>query len=347
MNPALTPWQGQATLRCLARQTQTEDCVSFEFANPAGNTTLFQAGQFICLGGEINGRTEFRPYSLASHPDKPERLRVAIKRLPGGVVSNWLLDKLDVGSEVAALPPAGAFHLDQQRYASTDAPRHVALFSAGCGITPMMAMSRWLLSHRPGIEIHFIHSARNEASLIFRGETVALAANHARFHLHRFLSAPINTGITPGRIDAAAIRRILAGKPALEAYLCGPERYMDLIQASLLELGIARQAIHRESFIAPETAAIPPAACDHALSVTAFGKASRIREDESLLTALERESLPIIAACRSGVCGSCKCRVTGKHTSHTHGPLSGDELANGYVLACSTHARGDLEIELG
>jgi len=83
------------------------------------------------------------------------------------------------------------------------------------------------------------------------------------------------------------------------------------------------------------------------LTVPAFGKTTEIRAGQSLLEAMEKEGVPIIGACRSGVCGSCKCKVTeGKTESSSTATLTPEEVAAGYVLACSTHAKSELVVEL-
>ena len=54
------------------------------------------------------------------------------------------------------------------------------------------------------------------------------------------------------------------------------------------------------------------------------------------------------AAAPTGVCGSCKCKVVdGEFETASTTPLTAEEIAAGYVLACSGRARSDLTIELG
>lgn len=346
-----TAWQGQARLTCLARTEETADCASFILAAPEGQHIEFQPGQFICLGSEIGGQMKMRAYSIASDVREKHAVRVAVRRVPGGLVSNWLLDNVQPGVCVDALAPAGEFHLDAGHHLAATAPKHVALFSAGCGITPMMSMTYWMLAHRPDVQIHFFHSAHDESNLIFAAETARLADEHARFHLYRFLSRPEHPQeCFSGRIDADAVRCLLPVEEAIEAYMCGPQVYMDLLSGALRDHGVAENAIHSESFFTPEVpVAMQGAATQaHVLSVPAFGRELEIATGDSLLDALEREGLPIIGACRSGVCGSCRCKVIdGSTQSSTSGPLSQDDVAAGFVLACSTHAQSDIELEIG
>ena len=72
-----------------------------------------------------------------------------------------------------------------------------------------------------------------------------------------------------------------------------------------------------------------------------------LTSDQSLLEGIEAEGLPIIAACRSGVCGACKCQVIkGETESSSQMSLTPDEIAQGFVLACSTKLRSDVTLVL-
>ena len=122
---------------------------------------------------------------------------------------------------------------------------------------------------------------------------------------------------------------------------------MDDVSGWLRDAGIGEEAIYREDF---QTAcvAVTEDAERFSLHVPDFGRTAEIAVGELLLDVLEREGLPIIGACRTGVCGSCKCRlVDGEVESASALPLTPEEQAAGYVLACSSRAKGDLAVELG
>ena len=122
---------------------------------------------------------------------------------------------------------------------------------------------------------------------------------------------------------------------------------MNEISAWLLGFGLPEAAIHRENF-APDAAESCLSDDTFRLSVPDYGKEMLITAGESLLEVLESAGLPIIGGCRTGVCGSCKCRVvSGEVNSSTEGPLSLEDIAAGYVLACSSRAKSDLQVSLG
>ena len=342
MNEETSLWQGEACLRCLERREETQDTASFTLAVPPGQSVDFLPGQFISLGVPVGGTLRWRAYSIASSPTQRERLVIAVRRVAGGLVSNWLLDHFRPGMSVSARSPYGGFTLQ-----ADDLPAAVALFSAGCGITPMMSMARWLLETQPGVTVHFFHSARDEEQVIFSRELHTLAAACPRLKLHLFLSRPqgLNDWYS-GRIDATRLRALLPESHSLQAFLCGQEGYMAEISAWLSEMGVPEAAIRREHF-APAIAESCVSDDTFRLKVPDFGRELDIARGESLLEVLESAGLPIIGACRTGVCGSCKCRlVAGKVSSSSTGPLSLEAQAAGYVLACSSQAESDLHIAL-
>ena len=336
-------WQGETPLVCIARTEETHDCATFELAAPTGQRFDYFPGQFVSVGAEIDGRTHWRAYSISSSPSQPETLSITVKRVQGGLVSNWLLDIWHGGISLPALAPAGEFGLK-----SADVPQTLALFSAGSGITPMVSMSRWLLETGADVQIHFFHSARSEADFIFGRDLMALADEYANFHLHLFLTRP--QGTIPchrGRLDAERLQALLPEVQQAQAWLCGQDGYMDSVTEWLTAAGMPESLIHRESFT-PTVAEVAADAARFELNVPAFGKSAEIAAGETLLDVMEREGLPIIGACRTGVCGSCKCKVlSGIVESTSAVPLTPDEVAAGYVLACSSTVTSDVTVALG
>ena len=121
---------------------------------------------------------------------------------------------------------------------------------------------------------------------------------------------------------------------------------MEDVSGCLRDARQGEEAIRRENF---QTAcvAVPEDAERLSLHVQDFGSTAEIPVGELLLEALESAGLPIIGACRSGICGACKCQVTSGETESTSvATLTETEMNAGFVLACSSKARSDLVIAL-
>lgn len=353
--------QGERALICTERHDETQDgdtvtATTFFFQTaPQPSRFHYLPGQFLLLTVTIAGRQLSRAYSLSSAPTRPHALAITVKRVAGGEVSNYLIDTLQPGMMVTAQPPQGQFHLPQSL------PAQLLLLCAGSGITPMLSMTRTLRDLGLKNAIHFVYSARHENDVIFRDELLALANSDPDFYLTLLLETPsASLSCHLGRLNADLLAEISSGLNDYQIFLCGPSGYMDAVNGLLDDpryLGVSR---HEERFspsATPDAAATSAADSDSlsetqsshfALSVPAFGTQTSISAEETLLDVLEREGLPIIGACRAGVCGSCKCKVeSGEVQSSSAMALTPEQVAEGYVLACSSKAKSDLQLTIG
>lgn len=354
--------QGERALICTERHDETQDgdtvtATTFFFQTaPQPSRFHYLPGQFLLLTVTLAGRQLSRAYSLSSAPTSPHALAITVKRVAGGEVSNYLLDSLQPGMMVSAQPPQGHFHLPQTL------PAQLLLLSAGSGITPMISMTRTLRDLGLKNPIHFVYSARHENDVIFRDELLARAKEDSHFHLTLLLETPsASLSCHSGRLDAELLAEISSGLNDYQIFLCGPSGYMDAVNGLLDTPRYVDVPRHEERFspsanpspsgnqgTAATSSPTETQSSHYALSVPAFGTQTSISADETLLDVLEREGLPIIGACRAGVCGSCKCKVeSGEVQSSSAMALTPEQVAEGYVLACSSKATSDLQLTIG
>lgn len=67
-------------------------------------------------------------------------------------------------------------------------------------------------------------------------------------------------------------------------------------------------------------------------------------EHPSLLVALESHRVGVEYQCRSGYCGSCRCRLLAGQVKWLAEPLA--FIHPGEILPCCCQAQGDIEIEM-
>ncbi|MGB6189287.1 MAG: hybrid-cluster NAD(P)-dependent oxidoreductase [Aeromonas molluscorum] len=332
------------TLRCIGRRADTHDVVSWQLAPVAGSLPPVLAGQCVTLHIEIDGQSMCRAYTLSSCP-QDTHWQVTIKDV--GRVSHHLHQSLQVGDEIRAEGPFGDFNL-------TALPcEQPLLLSAGSGITPMWAMLRDELAKRPEADIRFIHSARSPQDVIFADELAVLAAVHPGVRHALVLEQVLEEAPTAypwvGRLSPDMLKELVPDLLARHVYLCGPAPYMAAVSRILAELGLPAGQLHQESFGLPavtSSAAPVAAASDHFwLTLNKSGKKVKILPGQTLLAALEAAGERINAACRAGVCGSCRCTTSGDVTRQSVATLTQGELESGVVLACSCTVRGDVAVE--
>ena len=328
------------TLRCIGRRADTHDVTSWQFVATEGTLPAVLAGQCVTLHTEIDGKPQCRAYTLSSSPQDPF-WQVTIKDV--GLVSHHLHQTLQLGDEIRVDGPFGDFNL-----AVLHCERPL-LLSAGSGITPMWAMLRDELAKRPNADIRFIHSARSPDDVIFADDLAALAEAHAGVRHALVLEQAPAAYPWVGRLTPAMLRELAPDLLARHVYLCGPAPYMAAVCTMLAELGLPAEQLHQESFGLPAgTSSTAPVAAgsDHFwLTLKKSGKKVKILPGQTLLAALEGAGETMVAACRAGVCGACRCTTEGEIERQSVMTLSAQDLERGVALACSCTIRGDVSVD--
>ena len=354
MNKFEWPDNQPATFIFQRKWQETPNCVSVTLmAENQDAETIFDfiPGQFITLGIEVEGKTEYRAYSLSSMPNK-SKLQLTIKRVDGGKVSNYIVDSLQEGQAVSVLKPAGEFHIEQPH------GERIVLLSAGCGITPVMSMAKTLLADTTDTtDIHFIHAATELEQVIYHQELLEMAASHERFHFDVMLENAQGSEYLEGRLTQVALKQYCPDIAQRSDCLFGPVCFKGAITYKGCVLGMDMNYFYQESFT-PAESEQPDLQANHVESkaqtisnatvfVPSFGAQAEAKIGSALIDALEAAKVPVIAACRSGICGSCKCRVVkGEFTRTSTATLTEDEIDNGFVLACSCQVESDVEVAL-
>lgn len=306
----------------------------------------FKPGQFISVGVEIEGKREFRAYSL-SGVSGDDYLQITVKRVNGGKVSNYLIDHILPGDTLYAYAPVGEFNCIDKPPVRLQNQTKALLISAGCGISPVMSMARHLLDCEPRIDVTFLHIARSPEETIYLDLLETLNQNYENFHLRILLKRQENTLYHEGRLDKQWITKLVPDLLEQTVYLCGPNQFMKDVEAYLTELNFDMSRFHQESFTPSESSLDSHCNEGVQVNVPAFNKHLNANKGEILADVLEREGLPIIIACRNGVCGACKCKITeGDFTITENSVLTPEEIAQGYSLACSSVLDGSVSVEL-
>lgn len=354
--PNTTP----VTMVCLKKWFETDDTVSLQIAPKNNDASFdFKPGQFISLGLPIEksnpSKIDYRAYSISSIPGQVY-LQLTIKRVENGAVSNYIVDSLKEGDEVQVLKPAGIFNTVDHAPKRNTERQKVVLISAGCGITPVMSMAKtWLSDEQAStVDIDFVHMAKSPLQTIYFSELEQMDEEHANFNLKLLLKDSQTTRHPQGRLDAQWLQQLCSDILERTVYLCGPVSFMQDMENNLKEMGFDMAHFHQESFTptaeeSNQEEAVVEQQASGAVSIHVpdFGASLEAEHGAPLIDALEGAGLPIIAACRSGICGSCKCKVNkGEVRSTSQETLTPEEIEQGYVLACSSQVHSDVEVSL-
>ena len=201
---------------------ETADTRSFVLDVPPAleSTFAYTAGQFCTFRATIDGEPVVRSYSMSSSPDLGEPLTTTVKRVPGGLMSNWMNDHVAAGDQLDVMRPTGLFVLRD-----TDVP--IVAFAGGSGITPVISIVKSALAttERP---IVLVYANRDAGAVIFADELARLAAGAAgRLSVHHHLDTE------RGYLDAAACTALVGDRDHADFYVCGPGAYMEVVEEAL------------------------------------------------------------------------------------------------------------------
>lgn len=348
--------QGFYQLRVKKIVKETSDSVSIALEVPShlSNQFAYLAGQYLTFYAEINGEDVRRSYSVCSSPYLDEMPIIAVKKVTDGRMSTFMNDTLKAGDLIEAMPPMGKFTLVPE----ISRKQHYVLFGGGSGITPLYSILLTVLQKEPNSTITLVYANRNEESIIFRNQILALETEYKeRLNVvHCFDEPPVGWHGLSGYLTTPVIHQLLrqyAPNPREAVYyICGPAPMMQMVKSSLEMAGIFADHIKSEYFTAtlsePKAAPIvtdnEDATVAHEVKVEVYGKEHTItvKPGETILSASQDAGLEPPFSCTVGVCTTCRAKVlSGKvHMDEREG-LSDAEMNEGYVLTCQSHPLTD------
>lgn len=315
--------------------------VSFDVPPHLGDAYSFAAGQHVSVRATALVDLR-RTYSICA--PEGDKLRIAIRHVPGGQFSTWANGSLRAGDELEVMTPTGRF-VDQPA-SDLGQPRQLAAIAAGSGITPILSIAATALAREPHTTVTLVYSNRSLASTMFVEELEALK-NRFLDRLQLWYVFTREEGSTPllsGRLDQTRLRelltRALMPDDADWYFVCGP---VGLIHAARAVLPADRLRAELFASSAPRVALPRPAppsvqeAPFAAATATLQGRSFRfdIREGETVLDAASRVRTDVPFSCRAGVCSTCRALLTdGEVAMDTALGLEPSDIAEGYVLTC-------------
>ena len=340
-----TPRAAFHSLKVASIEPLTEDsaAVTFDVPDELREAFDFSAGQSLTLRRMIDGEEHRRSYSICAAVG--ERPRIGVREIPDGLFSSWLVRDVRPGDLIDVQTPTGSFRADPD-----GGSRHLCI-AAGSGITPMISIASSVLGH-PDAQVAMFYGNRTSGSVMFAEELADLKNRYAsQFDLVHVLSRePRDVELFSGRLEAERLRRLLPTLVPLAAvdhvWLCGPFGMIADAREALAELGVEPDKVHYELFYVDE----PPPELHRAdkvvsgvtsdVTIVLDGRTTTapMPREESVLdgAAATRNDIPF--ACKGGVCGTCRAKVTdGEVDMRRNYALEDVEVAADFVLTCQSH----------
>ncbi|MDV8000925.1 iron-sulfur cluster-binding domain-containing protein [Rhodococcus sp. IEGM 1408] len=306
-------------------------------------------GAALEIGVVVDGVVHRRHYSPVDAATRADRLAtIAVRRHPGGVVSEYLWTEAVPGMRLLLGDPVGEISLPENR------PADVLLVSGGSGITPMLAIASTLageghcVKNRSGENdsrygkagrVAWLHYARRAEDVPFADRIRELSRAGVDVRVVATTGDPSPEGLA-GHLTAEHLSNVAPWHADATVFLCGPEGLADGLADAL---GAERYAgVLRERFSAT-TGPVPDG--DGGTVTHLTSGVSAHNAGTTLLEGAEAAGLNPKHGCRMGICHTCTAvRVSGATRDLRTGEV--DTTPGCHVQICVSAPVGDVEIEL-
>lgn len=252
--PTMRRKRGWMSMLVTDVEEESHDTKTFVFHDQEDGARAFDyiAGQYLTFRYDgLKDKPIVRSYTMSSSPSQQEGVRVTVKRVEGGLISNWMCDNLRPGSVLKARGPIGRFVFEPYKD-----HKRLIMVGAGSGVTPFVSIAREHAPHLGKVghpdELHLIFSYRSRADLICWRDLDPIRLLPG-VKITATLSREDVEGFEHGRIDAVMLDKALAylspeEKRSSTYMTCGPEALMDMVTSEMAAQGVASEHLKTESF---------------------------------------------------------------------------------------------------
>jgi len=313
---------------------ETEDAATLVIRPGWGWHYDHRPGQYVGIGVQVDGRYQWRSYSVSSPPIRDGRtIAITVRAMPEGRLSAHLVSGLEPGTVVRLALPEGDFVLPEPP------PAKMLFLVGGSGVTPVMAMLRTMdrRGSMPDVVMHY--SSPTAERMIFRDELDRLEREHDGLRVHR-----LHTD-TEGILELADSERgldvICPDWRERETWACGPGPMLDAISGHFEEAGLTDR-LHLERFsleLGGEGGE------GGTITFRNSGKSVEADGATTVLEAGEQAGVGMPYGCRMGICHTCTLSLIAGRIRDLR---NGEEFSqpNEQVQTCVTAAVGDCTLDI-
>lgn len=303
----------------------------------------FKAGQYLTITINIDGNTYSRPYSLISSPKESldNIYSIMIKRVPDGIVSNYILDNWQIGTKVITSDPQGFFTYEELRDAKS-----IIGVAGGSGITPFISLAKAIKDGDELCDLTILYGSRNVNDILLKDELDDIVKTCPKVQVVYVLSDEEKEGYEHGFISLELIKKYQPETPS-SIFICGPEQMHTYLDNELSKLDIEKKYIRHE-VIGSNLLNLDKKLVQITVIQNGESKVIAASTNDTILQSLEKNGIKTLSRCRSGECGFCHSRLI---SGDVHISLKQDRRRKadeiyGYLHPCCTYPLTNIVIEI-
>jgi ferredoxin-NADP reductase len=309
---------------------ETDDASTLVIRPGWGWSFDHEAGQYIGIGVEVDGRIQWRSYSLTSTPRRRgRRITVTVRAMPEGLLSGHLAQGMKPGAIVRLAAPAGEFVLP------SPPPPKILFLVGGSGVTPMMSMLKTMDRRGSMTDVRVVYSSPTEERMIFREAIAALAEKHDGLDVtFRFTD-------DEGMFSLDELDTVCPDWRERETWACGPGPMLDAAEEHFGTHDV-EDHLHLERFtleLGDNTGE------GGTVSFQNSGKSAEVDGSTTILEAGEEAGIGMPYGCRMGICHTCTLTLVSGSVTDVR---NGDQFnqPNEQIQTCVTVANGDCTLNI-
>lgn len=303
---------------------------------------FFRAGQYVSLQMKIGDSVVSRPYSIVSTPQQALENKLVLAVENAGFVSEYLNKSAKVGDRFVMTEPSGEFHYETLRDS-----KDIICIAGGSGITPFLSMAGSMADGDESYSMLLFYGARTAAQLAYKAELDALAERCKGLKVVYVLSDEEQPGCEKGFVSAELMKKY-TDLTDHTFFLCGPPAMYAFIAKELEPLNLPQKAVHRDAACCRDLPVEKPGLFKLTVHMRDEVYIIPAKENETLLTAMERAGLNAPNKCRAGGCGFCHSKwLSGSYriADGRDGRREADRKF-GFIHPCVTYPLEDMEIDV-
>lgn len=300
---------------------------------------FFRAGQYVSLQAKIGDSLVSRPYSISSSPDEALEGRLSLGIEDAGFFSGYMNNEAKIGDRFVMTEPSGEFHYENIRD-----KKNIVCIAGGSGITPFLSMAKSVAEGNEDYSMTLFYGAKDFENLAYRDELEVLKKSGVQII---YVLETAHEGCEQGFVTAKMLEKYVDIN-ASTFFMCGPVAMYASILDELKPYNLPLKSVRKDAATCGDLDIDNPKT--FRLTVHMRDKVYEIdaKENETLLTSMERAGLNAPNKCRAGGCGFCHSKWLGGEYIIAKGRDGRREADRkfGFIHPCVTYPQSDMEIDV-